>query len=301
MGERSSAHNARTLLRAQELSKRFGDLVAVDRLNLSLAPGECFGLLGPNGAGKSTTLEMLEGILEPTSGKILFKERPLFDDYRHHIGIQFQATALPEHLSVSDCLTLFASLYRTTVPLTELAQLCRLESLMDQQHQTLSGGQRQRLLLALALINRPQLLFLDEPTTGLDPQARHNFWQLIRDVRAGGTTILLTTHYMDEAEQLCDRIAIMDHGRVLRQDTPAALIAEAFLSHIVSLPASVELGPGWPLPVQQRNGLLEFQTDDVNQVLALLQQHRVDVTSLNIRRPNLEDLFLTLTGHQLRS
>ncbi|BDY06318.1 ABC transporter ATP-binding protein [Ferrimonas sp. YFM] len=301
MQERTRAQNPPNLLQARNLVKRFGDLTAVDQLNLVLREGECFGLLGPNGAGKSTTLEMLEGILPPTSGDILFDGEPLKGDYRQQIGIQFQATALPEHLSVSDCLTLFASLYHTTWERQDLIRICRLEELLEQRHQTLSGGQRQRLLLALALINKPRLLFLDEPTTGLDPQARHNFWSLIRAVRDTGTTILLTTHYMDEAEQLCDRIAIMDHGRILREDTPLRLIEQEFCARLVSLPAELSLGESWAKPWLKRNGRQEYHTDDVNQVLGELQQRNIDITGLNIRRPNLEDLFLKLTGHQLRS
>ncbi|TKB51585.1 ABC transporter ATP-binding protein [Ferrimonas sediminicola] len=301
MQERGRVQNPAIVLQAQNLVKRFGDLVAVDQLSLALEEGECFGLLGPNGAGKSTTLEMLEGILPPTSGEILFDGEPLKGDYRQQIGIQFQATALPEYLSVNDCLTLFSSLYRHTMDSAELVRICRLEALLPQRHSTLSGGQRQRLLLALALLNRPRLLFLDEPTTGLDPQARHNFWQLIRDIRSTGTTILLTTHYMDEAEQLCDRIAIMDHGRVLRQDTPARLIEQEFRARLVSLPADLSLGGQWTRPWVVRNGRQEYHTDDVNQVLTELQRRRVDLTGLNVRRPNLEDLFLKLTGHQLRS
>ena len=233
------------IIEVVDLIKNFPGVKAVDGLSFAIPAGSCFGLLGPNGAGKTTTIELLEGILTPDSGQILFHGAPRGPDYRSRIGIQFQHTALQDFLTVRDTLRLFASLYPNPLPRELLIELCALGEFIDRDSRKLSGGQRQRLLLALALLGDPELLFLDEPTTGLDPQARHHFWQRIEAIKAQGKTVVLTTHYMDEAQQLCDRIAIVDHGHLLSLDTPAALLAQHFDGVLVRLtdhPALASLG-----------------------------------------------------------
>jgi ABC-2 type transport system ATP-binding protein len=274
----------------------------VDGVSFAVAPGRCFGLLGPNGAGKTTTLEMLEGIQTPDAGQVLYRGRPLDRAYREAIGIQFQATALQDFQTVAESLAMFAALYRRAVPRDELIRLCNLGEILDRDTRKLSGGQRQRLLLAIALVNDPELVFLDEPTTGLDPQARRNFWGLIETVRGRGTTVLLTTHYMEEAERLCDEVAIVDQGRIIAQGHPGTLVRGQFPAAVIRLPASA-----WPdqapLPTGavSRDGEIELFADAVPPVLDALEQVGADLRALRVSTPNLEDLFLKLTGHALRA
>ena len=291
------------LIEACGLVKVFpGGLRAVDGISFSLAPGGCFGLLGPNGAGKTTTLEMLEGIQTPSAGAVRYRGRPLDRAYRQAIGIQFQATALQDFQTVRESLDMFAAFYPRTAPRAELIRLCNLEEILDRDTRKLSGGQRQRLLLAIALVNEPELVFLDEPTTGLDPQARRNFWGLIETVRARGTTVLLTTHYMEEAEHLCDEIAIVDRGRIIAQGAPAELVRAQFPASVIRLPASA-----WPrerpLPagVARRQDELEWFAESVPRLLRELEEVGADLSGLRVASPNLEDLFLKLTGHALRA
>ncbi|MBK1644175.1 ABC transporter ATP-binding protein [Thiocapsa imhoffii] len=290
------------VLEANALVRIYPGVRAVDGISFQVESGECFGLLGPNGAGKTTTLEMLEGIQTPTSGAILYRGRPLDRTYAESIGIQFQATALQEFQTVGESLAMFASLYRRRADCAELIRLCNLTEILDRDTRKLSGGQRQRLLLAIALVNDPDLVFLDEPTTGLDPQARRNFWDLIETVRGRGKTILLTTHYMEEAERLCDRVAIVDHGRIIAQGQPHRMVQAHFPAAVIRLPTTA-----WPatraLPPGgiRRNERLELYTDDVPAMLIQLEQSGADLTQLRVATPNLEDLFLKLTGHALRS
>src|SRR5918993_1097944 len=197
------------VLEVRELVKQYPGVRAVDGVSFSIAEGQCFGLLGPNGAGKTTTVEMMEGITQPTSGRVLYCGEPLGARFRAEAGIQFQKTALQDFLTVRETLTLFTRLYPRRRDIDELIVTCALEQVAHRDNRKLSGGQMQRLLLAIALANDPRVLFLDEPTTGLDPQARHNFWELTRSIKAEGRTVLLTTHYMEEAYYLCDVIAIM--------------------------------------------------------------------------------------------
>lgn len=291
------------LIEARNLVRLYpGGVRAVDGLSFQVAPGECFGLLGPNGAGKTTTLEMLEGIQTPTSGQVLFKGRPLGRDDRESIGIQFQATALQDFQTVAESLAMFASLYRRRTDRDELIRLCHLGDILDRDTRKLSGGQRQRLLLAIALVNDPELVFLDEPTTGLDPQSRRNFWGLIEQVRRRGTTVLITTHYMEEAERLCDRIAIVDQGRILVEGRPEALIRDQFPARLIRLPDSA-WPAGVPLPTEAlvRNGEIELPTEEVAPRLDELERIGADLSALRVAMPNLEDLFLKLTGHTLRT
>ncbi len=224
------------IISATDLVKQYPGVRAVDGINLSIPKGICFGLLGPNGAGKTTTIEMLEGIHQPTSGTVLYKGEPLGSRYREEVGIQFQHTALQEFLTVRETLQFFERLYRETLAISEVIELCSLTDILDRDTRKLSGRQRQRLLLSLALINDPDLIFLDEPTTGLDPQARRNFWDLVKLVKSRNKTIVLTTHYMEEAYALCDEIAIMDKGRIVSQGTPAQLLTEHFGDVVLQIP-----------------------------------------------------------------
>jgi ABC-2 type transport system ATP-binding protein len=292
----------KTLLEAHDLIRLYPNVRAVDGVSFKVESGQCFGLLGPNGAGKTTTLEMLEGIQPPTSGRVFYKGHPLNRDYREFIGIQFQATALQDFQTVGESLTMFARLYRRTAERAELIRLCNLDEILDRDTRKLSGGQRQRLLLAIALVNDPELVFLDEPTTGLDPQARRNFWGLIERVRRRGATVVLTTHYMEEAERLCDRVAIIDRGRLIAEGNPLALIREQFPARLIRLPEA-SWQPDVPLPpgATARDGEIEIQTDEVAPMLADLERLGVDLSGLRVALPNLEDLFLKLTGHALRT
>jgi ABC-2 type transport system ATP-binding protein len=285
-----------------DLRKEFPGVRAVDGISFSVAEGICFGLLGPNGAGKTTTVEMIEGIMPPSGGRVLYRGQPLGSEFRNAAGIQFQSTALQDFLTVRETLQMFRRLYPRNLAMAELIELCTLGEYLDRDARKLSGGQRQRLLLAIALANDPDILFLDEPTTGLDPQARRNFWQLIRDIRARGKTIILTTHYMDEAYMLCDRIAIMDHGRIIADGTPGGLLREHFRFVILEMPAEdLHCEPrALPFPVLQAGDRVEISTAEVNMVLEALLARGSTLNRLQIRPRTLEDLFLELTGNELR-
>jgi ABC-2 type transport system ATP-binding protein len=230
-------------LRCHDLRKRYGDVVAVDGLSLAVDRGECFGLLGPNGAGKTTTIEILEGLLPPDGGEVEVlgmtwrtHERQL----RQRLGVQLQETQLPDKLTVEETLRLFRSFYHQGHTIEELLAMVELDSKRASWVVKLSGGQKQRLALACALAGRPELVFLDEPTSGLDPQSRRQLWDLVRRVRESGGTVLLTTHYMEEAEILCDRVAIIDHGRVIALGTPQDLIASLGTKTVVTRHGTLE-------------------------------------------------------------
>jgi ABC-2 type transport system ATP-binding protein len=244
-------------LEVRSLVKQYPGVTAVDNVSFTVEGGICFGLLGPNGAGKTTTIEIMEGILPPTSGEVLYRGERVGRRFREEAGILFQKTALQDFLTVRQTLVLFRGLYERGLGVDEVIRLCSLEKLADRDNRKLSGGQQQRLLLAIALVNDPAVLFLDEPTTGLDPQARRVFWELVQSIKAQRKTIILTTHYMEEAQLLCDDIAIMDHGHVIARGAPRQLLREHF---------------GAAPPVDSHG-----------------------------RAPNLEDLFLKLTGTQLRA
>ena len=217
------------LFEVRDLHKTYpGGTHAVRGLGFKLPAGICFGLLGPNGAGKTTTIEICEGIQSATSGEVLFRGKPLGREFKEKSGIQFQSTALQDFLRVGEVLWIFSRLYERTLALEELKKLCNLDEIWKRDHKKLSGGQRQRLLLAVALVNDPDLIFLDEPTTGLDPGARRDFWELVQAIKKRGKTVVLTTHYMDEAQVLCDDIAVVDQGRIIEQGSPTALISRHF-------------------------------------------------------------------------
>jgi ABC-2 type transport system ATP-binding protein len=291
------------VLEVRELVKQYPGVRAVDGVTFSITEGQCLGLLGPNGAGKTTTVEMMEGVTKPTSGEVLYRGKPLGAQLRAEAGIQFQKTALQDFLTVRETLTLFSRLYPRRRDVDELIRTCALEQVAGRDNRKLSGGQMQRLLLAIALANDPRVLFLDEPTTGLDPQARHNFWELIRAIKAEGRTVLLTTHYMEEAYELCDVIAIMDSGRIIAEGSPSRLLEEHFDDVVLELPREDFRGQpdDFPLPVLIASDRVEISTADVEGALQALLGLGVPLKRLRIRPRNLEDLFLELTGRELRT
>ena len=291
------------ILEARNLVKKFREVVAVDGISFAVPAGICFGLLGPNGAGKTTTVEVMEGIAPPTSGLALYKGEPIGPRFRQEAGIQFQKTALQDFLTVRETLVLFRRLYDRGLDVDEVIRLCALEGIAKRDNRKISGGQQQRLLLGVALVNDPEVLFLDEPTTGLDPQARRNFWDLVKAIKARGKTIVLTTHYMEEAYFLCDRIAIMDHGRIIAEGSPQQLLEEHFSDVILELPAADFTIDRSRVPFQilDARGNVEISTANVEATLAELMELRVPLANLRIRPRNLEDLFLELTGRELRA
>ncbi len=290
------------ILQVSNLVKRFGQLTAVNDVSFEIPQGSCFGLLGPNGAGKTTTIEMMEGIKFPDSGTILYQGKALGRQFRNEAGIMFQNTALQEFITVREIMLLFSRFYPDTSSIEELAERYSLHEFLDQDTRKLSGGQKQRLLLAMALINKPKILFLDEPTTGLDPQSRRNLWKQVQIVKAQGATVLLTTHYMEEAYELCDEIAIMDHGRIIAHDAPDALLAAHFDDVVVQIhEADVPRDIGErQFQATYRNGNAHIITGDVNKTVEQLLSYKIPLNRLRIRARDLEDLFLELTGKELR-
>ncbi|HET8656807.1 MAG TPA: ABC transporter ATP-binding protein [Longimicrobiaceae bacterium] len=295
------------------LHKRFGDTVAVRSLDLSVQRGECFGLLGPNGAGKTTTIEILEGLQAPDGGEVEvlgLRWDPHADELRPRLGIQLQETELPEKLTVEETIRLFRSLYPRGPSVETLIDYVSLQEKRRTQVRSLSGGQRQRLSLACALAGDPDVLFLDEPTTGLDPQSRRHIWDLVTDFRGRGGTVLLTTHFMDEAERLADRIAIMDHGALLVEGTPAELIASLGGEHVVEFASTVTPPAGElaGLPDVSRvdagalGGRLTTRAPHrtIPALFQLLQARGGELTGLNTHHATLDDVFLAQTGRQLR-
>jgi ABC-2 type transport system ATP-binding protein len=277
-------------------------VTAVDDLSLSVPNGICFGLLGPNGAGKTTLIEIIEGILKPTAGEVRYQSQPRGASFREEIGIMFQHTALLSFLTVQETLATFRALYRNPADMVDIIDLCHLGEICDQYNDKLSGGQRQRLLLALALVNRPKLLFLDEPSTGLDPQARRNLWDIITRVKAQGKTIILTTHYMEEAQQMCDDVAIIDRGGIIARGAPDQLIAlHAQGVGIVLTPAAFERAEDRvPYETTRQGDHVIVHVEDMNRGVETLIRLGVDLTGMNVHIPNLETVFLKLTGRRLR-
>jgi ABC-2 type transport system ATP-binding protein len=291
------------IIEVRDLVKQYPALTAVNGVSFAVPEGSCFGLLGPNGAGKTTTVEIMEGILAPTSGEVLYRGAPLGARFQQEAGILFQETALQNFLTVRQSVAMFRGLYQHGLDIDAVLKLCSLEKLAHRDNRKLSGGQRQRMLLAIALVNDPAVLFLDEPTTGLDPQARRNFWALVQSIKAQRKTILLTTHYMEEAEVLCDEIAIVDRGRIVTQGPPQRLLREHFAEVLLELPRQDFPQAARRLPMQliEASDRVEITTDDLDGTLRTLISAHVPLKNLRIRPPNLEDLFLELTGRELRS
>jgi len=285
---------------------------------LTVASGECFGLLGPNGAGKTTTIEILEGLTLQDSGDVEILGTPWREGaagraLRERLGIQLQETQLADKLTVEETLAVFRSFYRHSHTVNEVLALVELEEKRRARVVTLSGGQKQRLAVACALVSKPDLLFLDEPTTGLDPQSRRQLWEIIRQFRAAGGTVLLTTHYMEEAERLCDRVAIMDHGKVIALGTPRELIASLGAEHVVEFALSdgapndlldALQGLGGVTAVRRGAGVLSLTVTALHRtlpaLLALLQGRGLELASLTTHHATLDDVFVALTGRQLR-
>jgi ABC-2 type transport system ATP-binding protein len=291
-------------------------VVAVNGLDLEVAAGECFGLLGPNGAGKTTTIEILEGLLTPDAGDVeVLGLRWGRDEaaLRQRLGIQLQETQLNEKLSVEEIVRLFRSFYRRGPSVDEVLAMVELESKRSAWVSKLSGGQKQRLAVACALVNQPDLLFLDEPTTGLDPQSRRQLWSLLERFRESGGTILITTHYMDEAETLCDRVAVVDQGRVIAQGTPRQLVASLQAEHVVEF--AVQGGGARPSAEAFTHlpGVQQSRAEDghfclnvtepatvIPALLAELQRQRLTLSRFATHQATLEDVFVALTGRHLR-
>ena len=303
------------------LVKRYGELTAVDRLDLAVGRGECFGLLGPNGAGKTTTIEILEGLLSPDEGavEVLGSRWGADDDaLRQRLGIHLQETQFDERLSVAETLGLFRSFYRRGRSVPSVLETLGLEAKADTWVGKLSGGQRQRLAVGCALVGDPELLFLDEPTTGLDPQSRRQLWSVLQRFRAADGSILLTTHYMDEAQVLCDRVAIVDGGRIIAQGTPRELIASLGAAHVIefglapgqdaepdmdAFTAGLAALPG-ATGVSRDGGTWQLSAADLQETLSALlraaEAADIALVSLTTHAATLEDVFVSLTGRHLR-
>jgi ABC-2 type transport system ATP-binding protein len=303
-------------LRIRNLRKTYKDVVAVDSIDLDVDAGECFGLLGPNGAGKTTTIEICEGLLTPDGGTVELLGRNWIDhaqELRDLLGIALQETQFSEKLTVFETLSMFRSFYRRNLTVAEAIALVQLESKLDSRVGTLSGGQKQRLALACALIGDPQFLFLDEPSSGLDPQSRRQIWELVERLKSAGRTILITTHYMDEAERLCDRIAVMDLGRIIALDTPRRLIASLGAEHLIEFSMGETSPPPDAAAWSGLEGVRQVKVDGATVRLEVAELHRavpavleeltrreIPMTELRTRSATLEDVFVSLTGRHLR-
>ena len=304
-----------TIVQVEGLHKEYGATVAVDEVSFEVHAGEIFGMVGPNGAGKTTTIECLEGLRKPDAGTV----RVLGVDpqregqtLRERTGIQLQQSNLPDRMRVWEALDLYSSFYPKAADWKELLAQLGLDEKRNTPFSKLSGGQKQRLFIALSLINDPQLVFLDELTTGLDPQARHAIWDLVRDVRSKGKTVLLTTHFMEEAERLCDRVAILDHGKIVALDTPAALIRSLGTEERVVFSVDGALPTGFEkalsgevrAELQGERVVIHGKNDSkvplVSQVVSLLTNQGIQFRDLRTEQPTLEDVFLSLTGREMR-
>ena len=300
-------------LRVRSLRKRYPKVLAVDDVDLDVSRGEVFGLLGPNGAGKTTTLEIVEGLTPADGGEVQVLGLDLRQhgrEIRSRFGVQLQSTSLYNKITPREALDLYGSYYPKRRATSELLDLVQLADKADAYHVTLSGGQQQRLAIGLALVNDPELVFLDEPTTGLDPQARRSLWEVVRRMKAEGRTVILTTHYMEEAEALCDRLAIMDHGRILTIGTPLGLVQELNVPSVVELafdgaaPEATSFARRLGHPVEVRGGLWEIPSRDPKTLLPELldaaEAEGVPFQQIHMRRATLEDVFLHRTGRSLR-
>ncbi len=320
LGTRIGAGGRGPTLLLKGLRKAFADVQAVDGLDLEVARGECFGLLGPNGAGKTTTIEICEGLTAPDEGTVEvlgLNWRSNADELRQRIGIQLQETQFPEKLKVEETLRLFRSFFKRGISVEESIKTAQLEEKRNARVGGLSGGQKQRLAMATALVGDPELLFLDEPTTGLDPQARRHLWDLVDELKQAGRTIILTTHYMDEAERLCDRVAIMDHGKVIALGTPQQLIGTVGGEDIVEFAVSgtgtndhgvVDVAPLLAIPGVQSHrvdaGLHQLSVSELHiavpSIFAALKEQGLHLSEFRTHSATLEDVFVRLTGRNLR-
>jgi len=301
-----------TVIQANQLQKRYGDHVAVHDISFTVQKGEIFGILGPNGAGKTTTVEMVMGLRQPDRGTVEvlgMNPQHQSEKLRQQIGIQLQQAALPDNIKVWEALSLFASFYDKTVSWEALIEQWGLSEKRNARFGKLSGGQKQRLFIALALLNDPELVFLDEITTGLDPQARRHTWELIKAIQAQGKTVVLVTHFMDEAETLCDRIAVVDSGRIIALDTPLALINQVGGQNRIRF---TRVNGFDPMPLEKLTGVERVEQMGtevvvhgngamVGQVTAHLAQANALPSDLKVEQASLEDVFLALTGKQIRS
>ncbi len=294
------------------LTKNYGGIQAVDDVSFAVETGEIFGIVGPNGAGKTTAIECVEGLRHPDSGMVRVLGLDPSDRLRltERVGIQLQEAALPPHLKVGEALRLFASFYARSADPEALLERMGLTEKRSSAFAKLSGGQKQRLFIALALVNRPEVVFFDELTTGLDPQARRSMWDLVRQVRDEGCTVVLTTHFMEEAERLCDRVLIMDEGAIVALDTPEALVASLGVQKrlVCTIPEDRPLPPLEALPVVdrvERNGarVVVYGTGErfASSVVHALEDAGVDLLDLRTEQPNLDDVFLALTGREMRT
>ncbi|PMQ01326.1 MAG: ABC transporter ATP-binding protein [Dictyoglomus sp. NZ13-RE01] len=306
--------NYKFIVEVENLRKTYGNITAVDGISFKIKQGSIFTLLGPNGAGKTTTLEIIEGLRTPDSGKItIFGESvsKIEDKHKENIGVSLQETNLIPHLTIRETLKLFRSLYKKGLDINEVLEFVSLKEKENTYIEKLSGGQKQRLVIGLALINDPLLLFLDEPTTGLDPQARRSIWSLLQELKRRGKTIVLTTHYMEEAEFLSDWVCIMDHGKIIKEGTPMDLIREIGGESVVEVEAEDNEKFLNDLKENKVNYIfnpkknkLIIKTDNVLNTIEILlkvaKENSIQLKNEVIRQPNLEDVFLTLTGRQLR-
>jgi ABC-2 type transport system ATP-binding protein len=300
------------VLEVTDLVKCYGDLRAVDGVTFTVDEGEIFGMVGPNGAGKTTTIECLEGLRQPDGGRVSVYGIDPYEERRtvmERIGIQIQESDLPPRLRVREALNLFASFYAESVDPDILLERMGLQEKAKSPVTKLSGGQKQRLFIALALINRPEVVFLDELTTGLDPQARRSMWDLVRQIRDQGSTVFLTTHYMEEAEHLCNRVAIMDYGKIVALDSPRTMIRDLGIERRVSfhpLNGSKDLGlealPGVEFVERHQDRVIVFGSGKqfISRVVNALEDSGIDFDDLRTEQPNLEDVFLSLTGRAVR-
>jgi len=302
-----------TIIEVIGLSKSYGDIKAVSDISFSVSRGEVFGMLGPNGAGKTTTVEIIEGLRTPDEGKVQVLGIDAGRDTRsikEHIGVQLQSPALFPLMSVQEVIGFFGSLYRKSIPTTEIMKLVVLDEAKKVLVKNLSGGQQQRLSVALAFVNDPDIVFLDEPTTGLDPQARRTMWEMIESFRKKGKTIFLTTHYMEEAERLCDRVAIMDHGKIIALDSPQQMIKQNFRESAIQFkmknaPGQSALGSlkGVTHLVVEEEDITIYSENipaTIGALLDIATHNGTDLSDLFVRQATLEDVFLKLTGKRIR-
>jgi ABC-2 type transport system ATP-binding protein len=305
--------NTENIIEVNNLEKKYGDVNAVNGISFSVEKGEVFGILGPNGAGKTTTVEMIEGLRKPNSGTInvcnidALKEPQRIKEI---IGVQLQATSLYDNIRVKEAIELFGSYYKNSLPAEQIMEEVSLMEKKNSPVSKLSGGQKQRLSVGLALVNDPEIIFMDEPTTGLDPQARHNVWSIVEKLRERGKTVVITTHYMEEAEQLCHRLAIIDQGKIIAMDTPDNLINKAGLATSIEFTTSKELnglankihgiqkvnhGSSYKYSVNTKR-VAELLKDLTN----LCYDNHIELTNISVRQATLEDVFLAMTGRKLR-